>query len=205
MLLALALAATGGSAACSGGGNIGGARSAASTSGGTTMTLGFTTAAFVPDEKLGGADPASAMIPAQFAMKAVPGGRNLSIPYEWGRAPAGTRSWALTLVDTAPVARQWVHWMVIDIPADATGLPSGASGTSAMPRGAVERRNSFGSIGYGGPQPPAGTGAHPYVATLYALDVAGLELASGDSLAEFRQTIEGHVLTFETCTGRFGR
>ncbi len=138
-------------------------------------------------------------------MKGIPGGRNVSIPYSWNLAPTGTKSFALTLVDQAPAANKWVHWMVIDIPPDAMRLPEGASGTELMPTGARELHNTYGSVGYGGPEPPAGTGAHPYVATLYALDVPTLDVPANATLAQFNQAIAGHVVVSQTCTGRFGR
>jgi Raf kinase inhibitor-like YbhB/YbcL family protein len=171
---------------------------------GATM-LRLTTDAFTPEESLGTAPPIAADIPVRFAMTRVPGGRNVSIPYSWSGAPTQTRSFALSVVDAAPVAREWVHWLVVDIPASATALAEGASGTSAMPSGVLELGNGYGFRGWGGPQPPAGTGRHPYVATLYALDVAGLQLAPATTLAQFRRAIEGHVLASATATGRFGR
>jgi len=172
------------------------------TSGGNAMSMTLDTTAFAAPASPGAA---AAHIPARFAMRAVPGGQNVSIPYSWSSAPHGTRSFALTLVDTAPVAHDWVHWMVVDIPSDAASVPEGASKTSAMPDGAGELRNSFGSAGYGGPQPPPGTGQHPYVATLYALDVAKLGLSADSSLAQFNSAVAGHVLATATCTGTFGR
>ncbi|HEY5541284.1 MAG TPA: YbhB/YbcL family Raf kinase inhibitor-like protein [Coriobacteriia bacterium] len=173
------------------------------------MPLSLDTSAFTALEHAGDSTSptvgASSEIPVRFAMRAVPGGRNVSIPYSWGVAPQGTRSFALTLVDTEPSARDWVHWMIVDIPPGTTGISEGASGTTAMPTGAVELRNTFGIIGYGGPQPPAGSGAHPYVATAYALDVASLRLPAGASLLQLRQAVAGHVLASGTCTGYFGR
>jgi Raf kinase inhibitor-like YbhB/YbcL family protein len=170
------------------------------------MSLGLTTSAFRAEEVAGSATSGLLeTIPSRFAMKGVSGGRNVSIPYSWNAAPEGTKSFALTLVDQAPVASKWVHWMVIDIAPSAARLPEGASGTEMMPTGAKELRNSFGSVGYGGPQPPAGTGAHPYVATLYALDTPALDLPADATLEQFSQAIAGHVVASQTCTGRFGR
>jgi Raf kinase inhibitor-like YbhB/YbcL family protein len=168
------------------------------------MTLQLATTAFVPEESAG-ANSAESTIPIQHAMKAVAGGNNVSIPYAWSSAPSETASFALTLVDTAPVARDWVHWMLVDIPPDVTSVAQGASGTTRVPAGARELSNTFGFLGYGGPQPPEGTGAHAYVATLFALDVRHLELPSTTSLARFGQAIAAHVLAFATCTGRLGR
>jgi Raf kinase inhibitor-like YbhB/YbcL family protein len=169
------------------------------------MEFALTAPACVAAELAAGGSPAAAAIPARFAMRGIPGGQNISVPYSWGTAPAGTRSLALTLIDASPVAHDWVHWLVVDIPADATGLPEGASGGSAMPSGALELRNTFKFTGYGGPQPPAGTGAHTYVATLYALDVDRLNVDEGASLDQVRRAMDGHVIAIATCTGLLGK
>jgi len=152
-----------------------------------------------------GASGSAAALPARFATRAVTGGRNVSIPYQWRDAPNETRSFALTLVDTAPVAHEWVHWAVVDISASTTGLAEGASGAPAMPIGSVELENSFGSKGYGGPQPPAGTGAHPYVATLYALDVEHVDSPKAPSAAQLEALLARHTLARAAFTAYFGR
>lgn len=142
-------------------------------------------------------------IPLAYVMPGA-GGRNLSLPLSWAEAPAGVKSFALSLTDPHPVARNWVHWLVINIPAGTSSLGEGAS-RSQMPQAAVELKNSFGDLGYGGPQPPKGTGDHPYVVTLYALKVDRLELPVATSLAAFQQALEGKVLASATLTGYFGR
>lgn len=60
-------------------------------------------------------------------------------------------------------------------------------------------------MGYGGPQPPAGSGQHPYEATIYALDVTSLGLPARTSLADFERALAGHVLAEATYTGVLGR
>ncbi len=142
-------------------------------------------------------------IPLKYVMPAA-GGENLSPPLNWSGAPKGTKSFALLCIDPHPIARNWVHWMVINIPPEVHSLPEGASG-KAMPPGAKELKNSFGFVGYGGPQPPPGTGEHPYVFTIYALDVAQLKLPLDASLRDFQEAISGHVLAKGTLTGYFGR
>jgi Raf kinase inhibitor-like YbhB/YbcL family protein len=144
------------------------------------------------------------LIPAEYATTQVPGGANTSIPYEWRNAPAGTKSLALVLIDRAPVAGNWVHWIVYDIPASVTSLPAGAS-PSRVPQGARELANTFGRPGYGGPQPPPGTGKHPYEATLYALDVEQLSVATSANLEDLTKAMEGHVLDAVSITGNLGR
>ena len=94
--------------------------------------------------------------------------------------------------------------MVIDIPPQVTSLAEGASGKN-MPPGATEMKNSFGDIGYGGPQPPKGTGRHPYLITVYALKDPGLNLKTNQSLSDFRNATNGKVLGEVTITGFFER
>ena len=102
------------------------------------------------------------------------------------------------------MAHNWVHWLVINLPGDSKGLEEGASGRS-MPTGAVELDNSFGKPGYGGPQPPPGSGDHPYVATLYALNVPRLDLKQHTDLADFHKAMEGKILATAKITGYYGR
>lgn len=120
-------------------------------------------------------------------------GADLSPPLSWGDAPAGTKSFALIVddpdvPDPAAPKRQWVHWVVYDIPASATGLPEGLKKT---PEGARDGHNDWGKPGYGGPCPPIGN--HRYYHKLYALDVV-----LGDkgplTKAELEKAMEGHVL-----------
>src|SRR4030043_1410347 len=118
------------------------------------------------------------------------GGKNISLPLSWKNVPAGVKSFALSVVDPHPVAQNWVHWLVINIPKEVTRIEEGASGKS-MPSGSIELKNPFGDIGCGGPQPPKGTGEHPYVVTVYALNVENLALGSSPSLAAFKKAIEG--------------
>jgi Raf kinase inhibitor-like YbhB/YbcL family protein len=162
-----------------------------SVAGGATMKL--TSTAFQDGGK----------IPLQYTMPGV-GGQNVSLPLSWADAPAGTQSFALSIIDPHPVANNWMHWLVVDIPAGATSLPEGASGQK-MPPGAVELTNSYGKPGYGGPQPPKGTGDHPYVVTLYALNVAKVEVRKNTNLADFKKALAGKVLATATITGYFGR
>lgn len=142
-------------------------------------------------------------IPLNYVMPGA-GGKNVSLPLSWEGIPAGTKSFALIIVDPHPVANNWVHWLVINIPGETRGLGEGAS-RSAMPAGSLELKNSFGETGYGGPQPPKGTGDHPYVVTLYALNAAKLDLPVQTTLAAFKKALDGKILATATLTGMFGR
>ena len=153
----------------------------------------ITSTAFKDGEKL----------PIQYVMPGA-GGKNISVPLSWKSVPSGIKSFTLLMVDPHPVAQNWVHWLVINIPANVTSLEEGAS-RKKMPRESIELKNSFGDVGYGGPQPPKGTGDHPYVFTLYALSVEKLDLGADTSLSAFKKALEGKILGSATITGKYGR
>lgn len=142
-------------------------------------------------------------IPAEHATPEA-GGANVSPALNWSGAPKTTRSFAIECVDLAPVASNWVHWLVVDIPASASGVSAGASGSS-MPAGARELRNSYGRPGWGGPQPPKGSGTHDYRFIVYALDVAQVPVSDSVSLPEFREALDGHVVGRGEITGTYRR
>ena len=105
-------------------------------------------------------------------------GQNVSPALSWKDAPAGTKSFALTLFDPDALdGFGWWHWQVLKISASATGLPegAGAKGGKGMPKGAVQGKADLGRAGYLGPCPDQGTGVHHYVFTLYALKSAEAE------------------------------
>lgn len=144
-------------------------------------------------------------IPVKYANKGVSGGENISIPLSWENAPEGTKSFAIAMVDRHPIADNWVHWLVINIPASATSLAEGASGSNKMPASAEELNNTFGYVGYGGPQPPPGSGDHDYETTIYALNVEKLSLNANTTLDQFLSAIEGQTLGTAKLTGKFLR
>ncbi|MEW5706338.1 MAG: YbhB/YbcL family Raf kinase inhibitor-like protein [Actinomycetota bacterium] len=149
-----------------------------------------------------GAFSNNGFIPAKYARDGVAGGQNISIPLNWKGAPAGTKSFALVMVDIS--ARNFVHWMVVNIPSGITYIGEGASGKN-MPPGSIELLNSFGTSSYGGPQPPPGSGVHDYVTTVYALEVGQLTLPDDSSYDDFLQAIEGKVLDKASIIGKFSR
>lgn len=131
------------------------------------------------------------------------GGVNVSIPLTWSGTPTDTASFAVAMVDRARAARDWVHWLVTSLPATTTGLPEGASGK--LPAGSVEHLNTSGRRGYSGPQPPPGSGSHPYEITVYALDVPSVALPEDVTAAAFESAVSGHVLASASITGVYGR
>ena len=135
-------------------------------------------------------------------------GANLSPALQWAHAPAGTRSYAITLHDPdAPHPGGWWHWVVYDLPAATTSLPEGAGRTDAalLPRGAHQGRNDFGSADYGGACPPPGDHAHRYVLTVHALDVASLGLPAGAPAASVADAIRSHQIASGQLVTTFAR
>ncbi len=145
--------------------------------------------------------PDNGDMPKKFVMRQI-GGQNISPEFHWENVPEGTKSFALIMVDPHPIARNWIHWVVVDIPPDVHSLEEGFS-LSGKCGGCRELNNSFGFKGYGGPQPPRGTGKHPYVTTVYALDVSHLEIEESPSYNELMNAISPHVLDKATYTGYF--
>lgn len=145
------------------------------------------------------------VMPTKYAHQGVLGGQNVSVPLKWENPPAETKSFTLSCIDPHPVARNWVHWFVINIPKDTRELSEGASLTGGMPRNCKELYNSYGELGYGGPEPPKGSGPHPYEFTLYALNVERLDLGANTSLSAFLKAIDEKVLMAAKIIGIFER
>ena len=125
-------------------------------------------------------------------------GEDLSPPLAWSGLPDGTRQLAVIGQDHgAGNPPPWVHWIIYNIPATATGLPEGIpfDPTDSMPpdlTGATQGSNGWGLSMYRGPAPPGGT-VHHYDFAVFALD-AELDLPSGLTRAELLAAIEGHVI-----------
>jgi Raf kinase inhibitor-like YbhB/YbcL family protein len=135
-------------------------------------------------------------------------GGNLSPALRWTNAPAGTKSFAVTAYDPdAPTGSGWWHWVVYNIPANVTSLPSGAGDASKnlLPAGATQGNTDFGSPGYGGPCPPAGDKPHHYVFTIYALNTDKLDIPANATAAYVGFNIHGHQLGKATLTALYSR
>ncbi len=146
-----------------------------------------------------------APIPTKHAHRSVVGGKNVSPGFTWSDPPINTKSFALSIVDPHPVAKNWVHWFIINIPFRERKLVEGASRTNSLPAGAKELMSSYSELGYGGPAPPSGSGQHPYVATLYALNVDALQLGVDSTLRQFEKAIDGKVIAEAVVTGYYER
>ncbi len=124
-------------------------------------------------------------------------GDNISPQLSWSDVPKGTKSFALTMYDPdAPTGSGWWHWLVINLPADARGLPAGAGamGGAKLPKGAAMVTNDFGFKGYGGACPPPDSKPHQYHITLYALDTDKIEIPGNATAALAGYNILQHVV-----------
>ncbi|MBE0476099.1 MAG: YbhB/YbcL family Raf kinase inhibitor-like protein [Coriobacteriia bacterium] len=142
-----------------------------------------------------------ARMPGRFATERG-GGRNVSPPLAWSDAPEGTRSFVVTVIDRHPAANDWIHWAVVDVPPDVTSLPEGSSGS--VP-GGRELVNTFGTRGWGGPQPPPGRGPHRYEVSVRALSVPELDVPERPSAEDLEGEMEGVVLASGALTVAYER
>lgn len=131
-------------------------------------------------------------VPRQFTCE----GEDLAPPLAWSGAPDGTRSFALIMDDPDAPGGTFTHWLLYDVPATAAALDSQQHGNTL--------RNSFGRAEYGGPCPPVGHGAHRYVFSLYALDVAALDVR-GTTREALERSLQAHTLGVARLTGRYER
>jgi Raf kinase inhibitor-like YbhB/YbcL family protein len=95
-----------------------------------------------------------------------------------------------------------VHWVVFNLPRDATGLPEGVPPDKTLAIGGVQGMNSGRRLGYEGPCPPSGT--HRYYFKLYALDNA-LSLGSNATAKDLQAAMKGHILAETQLMGRYTR
>lgn len=133
-------------------------------------------------------------------------GGNISPALSWDRPPAGTRSFAITMFDPDAAGGGWWHWAVFDIPAKVDSLQAGAGDPAKhlLPAGTTQVRNDFGTLGYGGPCPPAGP-PHHYRLVLYALRVAALGLDASASPAQVAAKARANALAEAEIVGVYGR
>ncbi|MFZ4893334.1 YbhB/YbcL family Raf kinase inhibitor-like protein [Plantibacter sp. Mn2098] len=127
----------------------------------------------------------------------VPGGRDVSPQLSWSGAPAGTKSYAVTVYDPdAPTGSGFWHWAVAGIPANVTSLPEGAgdeAGTG-IPTGAFQLPGDASAARFIGGAPPAGHGVHRYFITVHALDVEDIGISRDGTPAFLGFLMASHIL-----------
>ena len=139
------------------------------------------------------------MIPARYTCQ----GQDVSPPLAWSEVPAGTQSLALIMDDPDAPVGVFSHWVIFNIPATSPGLSEAVPAQAQLPGGALQGKNDFGRIGYGGPCPPPGR-PHRYQFTVYALD-SPLDLKAGAAKGQVLDAVPGHVLAQGRLSGRYQR
>lgn len=136
------------------------------------------------------------------------GGQNISPSLTWENAPAGTRSFAVTLYDPdARGGRGWWHWLMVNIPAETTGLPADAGNPEKQlaPAGSLQLESDFHLSGFGGACPPVGDKPHHYIFTVYALDVATLPISAQTPPAEVAALLKKRAMATSSITSLYQR
>jgi Raf kinase inhibitor-like YbhB/YbcL family protein len=126
-------------------------------------------------------------------------GVDRSPPLRATGVPARTVEVVVVMRDPDAPGGDFIHWAIAHVSPGAGGTVTLVAGRD--PPGAVLGRNSFGSLGYRGPCPPAGDPSHHYKITLSALGKpsrvgAGFPTGALDKL---------HVLATGTLTGTYSR
>jgi Raf kinase inhibitor-like YbhB/YbcL family protein len=130
-------------------------------------------------------------------------GSDTSVPLTWTDPPAGAKSFALICDDPDAPGKTWVHWVLFDIPGDTKELAEGIPGKQKLDNGAVQGKNDFGKVGYGGPCPPPGP-AHHYHFKLYAL-ADQVRLNPGATKQQLLDAMKGHILGQIELVGTYKR
>ena len=102
-------------------------------------------------------------IPAAFTCD----GRNVAPAISWAGLPEGTVEIAIQVVDLE--AEDYTQWVITGLKPSSGGIAEGV-----VPAGAVQAKNSKGTIGYAGPCPPKGS-LHSY---LYEVDAQDSHVSS---------------------------
>ena len=96
------------------------------------------------------------------------------------------------------------HFQLITEAASGLAEHISTANTLSQPAGALQGKNSWGSIGYRGPAPPPGHGVHHYHFKLYALD-ATLDVSAGLDKNAVLAAMQGHILAQSELIGTYER
>lgn len=131
-------------------------------------------------------------------------GENVSPEFSWSHVPAGTRSFALVMVD--PEGRSGlgvIHWVAYGIPAEVRGFAEGEVSQDGPKF--IGGKSTVGTTHYFGPCTPQRTGYHHYTFTLIATTLDAKELPPGLSRDELFAKLEGKTKGAAGMVGLFGK
>jgi Raf kinase inhibitor-like YbhB/YbcL family protein len=126
-------------------------------------------------------------------------GGNAIPTLEWNDPPPGTAELAILVEDPDAAGGTWIHWVAAGIDPGTQRIEGGK-----LPPGTVQGRNDFKRLGYDGPHPPPGDGAHRYFFRLYALS-APTGLSDGCTADDLRRAVIGKELARGVLVGTFER
>ncbi len=124
-------------------------------------------------------------------------GDDVAPAVSWSSPPDGTAELAIAFIDESATDGDgpFVHWVLAGI--DPADVPVHEG---EVPQGAVQATNSFGTVGYAGPCPPAGSDPHVYRLVVYALNQQS-ELADGTPASNLLEFIEDVAIGSASLTG----
>jgi Raf kinase inhibitor-like YbhB/YbcL family protein len=135
--------------------------------------------------------------PQRSAIEGIRGGKDISPQLSWTGFPKSTKSFAISMYDPdAPTMSGFWHWVVIDVPASTTSLPTnaGAKDSTTLPKGAIQMRDDAGLHQYLGAAPPPGSGVHNYYITVTALNTAKVDVPANSSAAVVGSFVAAHAI-----------
>lgn len=149
--------------------------------------------------------PDGGVIPDKFTQAAGPNAPSPRL--QWTNVPPGTQSFAIIFHDPDVAINKMpedvLHWMIFNIPGDATGLEGGLPAGN-LPNGAIQAKARNNQNAYMGPGNPAGNPDHHYTFELFALDTK-LSLDANATREQVLKAMEGHILGKGVLVGRFKR
>ena len=130
-------------------------------------------------------------------------GLDVSLPLKILNIPKNTKSLVIIMADPDAPSGVFYHWLIYRIPQNISELPENIP-KSKITKYGYQGLNSFNKIGYNGPCPPIGHGAHHYYIIVIALDT-NPNIPPGASISLLIEKIKGHVLAYGYIIGIYSR